>query len=41
MAYERRDFSSGRLVEIEIGAKHSGEIAWHGDVAGLSLGGYA
>ena len=41
MAYEWRNFSVGCLVEIDIVAKHSGEIAWHGDVAGLSLGGYA
>ena len=38
---EWRDFPIGCLVELEIQTKHSGEIAWHGDVAGLSLGGYA
>ena len=40
MAYEWRDFSIGCLVESDIVAKHGGEIAWHGDVASLSLCGY-
>lgn len=38
---EWRDFPIGCLVELEIRTEHGGEIAWHGDFAGLSLGGYA